>query len=101
MGPPKRDLDARLRAVKGLTKIYRLERFAYLGATGLSFAVLIVLAIKMLVRGETSLGQWALMFGSTGLITVTASGLLKMWNQAIRFVASEPVDGAKEGGDND
>ncbi len=92
MGPRTTSLDDRLHAVRELTKIFSLERFAYVGATGLSFLLLLGVGIRMLIDGA-SLGQWSLMFGSAGLLTVTTAGLLRMWNQAIRLVASEPVDG--------
>lgn len=85
-------LDDRLRAVEHLTRIFRVERLAYVGATALSFLLLFGVAIRMLISGS-SLAQWTLMLGSTGLITVTTAGMLRMWNQAIRLVASEPVDG--------
>jgi len=91
MGRPM-PLDERLQAVEQLTQIFRIERLAYVGATGLSFLLLFAVAIRMLISGA-SLAQWALMLGSTGLITVTTAGMLRMWNQAIRLVASEPVDG--------
>jgi len=94
MGKPM-PLEDRLHAVEQLTKIFRIERLAYVGATALSFLLLFAVAIRMLIGGA-SLAQWALMLGSTGLITVTTAGMLRMWNQAIRLVASEPVDGRPE-----
>jgi hypothetical protein len=97
MGPPP-SLDDRLRAVEGLTRVFRLERMAYVTATALSFLALFAVAVRLLIRGQGSLAEWGLLFGSSGLITLTASGLLRMWNQAIRLVASEPVDGTASGG---
>ena len=91
-------LDERLRAIEGLTRVFRLERVAYVTATGLSFLALFALAVRLFIRGESNIAEWALLFGSSGLITVTASGLLRMWNQAIRLVSAEPVDGAPKGG---
>lgn len=101
MAPPTPDLVHRLRAVGELTKLFHLERMVYVSATGLSVLLLFSVAIKMLLSGETSVGQWSLMFGSTGLISLTIGGLLRMWNQAIRLVASEPVDGRTPGGKDD
>ena len=93
-------LDERLRAVEALTRVFRLERYAYVLATGISFLALFALAVRLFFRNQATLGEWGLLFGSSGLITLTTAGLLRMWNQAIRLLANEPVDGPARGGSN-
>ncbi len=86
-------LRSRVLAVERLAALFRVERFVYLGVTGISFILLIAVAGKMLVQGTAQTTEWVLLFGSSGLITITANRVLQMWSQALRMVASEPVDG--------
>jgi hypothetical protein len=73
-------LRDRVEAVERLAQLFRLERFIYLGVTAISFL-------------SAQLAEWGLLFGSSGLITITGNRVLQMWSQALRMVASEPVDG--------
>jgi hypothetical protein len=86
-------LHSRVLAIERLTALFRLERFVYLWVTGVSFLLLIGVAGRMLFQGTAQTAEWVLLFGSSGLITITANRVLQMWSQALRMVASEPVDG--------
>ncbi len=86
-------LKSRVLAIERLAALFRLERFVYLAVTGISFLLLITVAGRMLVLGSAQTSEWILLFGSSGLITITANRVLQMWSQALRMVASEPVDG--------
>jgi len=86
-------LRDRVEAVERLAQLFRLERLVYLGVTAISFLLLLTIAVRLLLQGGAQLAEWGLLFGSSGLITVTGSRVLQMWSQALRMVASEPVDG--------
>jgi hypothetical protein len=86
-------LENRVAAVERLMHLFRMERIVYLFVTSISLIVLLAVAIRMYVAGESSIPVWGLMFGSSGLITITANRLLQMWSQSLRMVASEPVNG--------
>src|SRR5262245_45592631 len=90
-------LDERVRAVKQLTLIFRTDRYLFLVATGLALMFLLAVAGRLFVRGQGSLAEWASLFGSSGLITVTINRILQMWTQALRLLASEPIDGGRRG----
>ena len=86
-------LRDRVEAVERLAQLFRVERFIYLGVTAVSFLLLVVIAVRIFVQGGAQIAEWALLFGSSGLITITGNRVLQMWSQALRMVASEPVDG--------
>lgn len=88
--PTMRD---RIEAVERLAYLFKVERFVYLGVTVISFLLLLTIAVRMLIQGSAESTEWVLLFGSSGLITITANRVIQMWSQALRMVSSEPVDG--------
>ncbi len=85
-------LRDRVEAVERLAQLFKLERFVYLGVTAISFLLLVTIAVRIFIQGGTQIAEWGLLFGSSGLITITSSRILQMWSQALRMVASETVD---------
>jgi hypothetical protein len=88
-------LADRVAAIEQLTRVFRTDRLLYLTATGLALAFLLLVAARLLIMGEGSRAEWVALFGSSGLITVTINRILQMWTQALRLIASEPIDGAR------
>ncbi len=86
-------LRNRLEAVERLATLFRVERFVYLAITVISFLLLFGVAVRMFLQGTAQIAEWGLLFGSSGLITITANRVLQVWSQALRMVASEPIDG--------
>ncbi len=86
------DMDARVDAVERLTKLFKLERLVHLGVTCISLLMLLTSAGVLLVKKEDNAIALTGLFGSSGLITYSASRLLLMWNQALRLLG---VDDAK------
>lgn len=86
-------LHNRVLAIEKLAALFKVERFVYLGVTGISFLILVAVASRMLFAGNVQPTEWVLLFGSSGLITITSNRVLQMWSQALRMIASEPVDG--------
>ena len=89
-------LQDRVEAVERLARLFRFERFAYLIVTAISLAVLFAVAVRMFMRGDAQIAEWGLLFGSSGLITLTGNRVLQMWNQSLRMVASEPIDSGRK-----
>jgi len=85
-------LRGRLEAVERLATLFRVERFVYLAITILSFLLLFSVAIRMFLHGTGQIIEWGLLFGSSGLITITANRVLQVWSQALHMVASESID---------
>ena len=76
-------------AVERLTNLFRLERMVHLAVTSISLLMLLASAGALLYRGKGSAVELTGLFGSSGLITYSASRLLHMWNQALRLLAGE------------
>jgi hypothetical protein len=87
------NLAARVDAVERLTKLFQLERMVYLGATSISFLMLLVTTGALLVKQQAGAVELTGLFGSTGLIGLTAGRMLYMWDKAFRLLG---VSDAKE-----
>jgi hypothetical protein len=84
---PDQELHDRMDAVERLTNLFRLERMVHLIVTTVSLIMLLTSAARLIVKGEAHTAELSLLFGSSGLITYSASRLLTMWNQALSLVA--------------
>lgn len=82
-------LKERIKAVERLTKLFRLERIVHLVVTCSSLAILLFVAVRLIYEDKAGSAELTMMFGSSGLITYSASRLLHMWNQALRVIAPE------------
>ena len=85
-------LRDRVEAVERLAHLFKIERFVYLGVAAISFLLLFAVAVRIFIQGGAQIAEWGLLFGSSGLITITGNRVLQMWSQALRMVASEPFD---------
>lgn len=82
-----KDVNAVLRALGKLLEMFRFERMVYMGVTVLALFILLGSASWLLFSGKEGSVALALgMFGSSGLITLTTSRLLTMWNQAFGLI---------------
>jgi hypothetical protein len=80
------DLDRKIEVVRQLTQMFKFERLVYLSITIVSLMMLLGSAIALIVKGQAGIPELGLLFGSSGLITYTASRLLFMWNEALRRI---------------
>ena len=81
--------EARMEMVERMLKAFRFERFSYLAVTFLACAVLLVASARLFALGDKT---WAFsMFGSSGVLTIALSKMLRMWNQAWRIVTGVNV----------
>ena len=86
------DFKQRLEAVERLTALYRPERTVHLIVTTASLAILLAAAGTMLYRGQAGMTELGLMFGASGMVSYTASQLLRMWDRAVSVVVSKKED---------
>ena len=89
---PTSDIQERLRAVERLTELFRLERMVHLGVTSVALLMLLSSAGVLIYKHEAGPTELTMLFGSSGLITYSASRLLHMWNQALRLLAGEHLE---------
>lgn len=89
------NLADRLVVVERLTRIFRAERIVHLVVTTVSLVMLLTSAGSLIIKQQAGPVELTLMFGSSGLITYSASRLLHMWNQALSLVAGQMPEGTK------
>jgi hypothetical protein len=83
------DIERRMAAVERLTQLFRMERMIHLCVTVISLLMLLTGAGIALAKEGPKSPEFALMFGSSGLITYSASRLLQMWNQALSLIVPQ------------
>lgn len=82
-------LSDRVLAIERITALFRAERLVYLILTTMALLLLIVSAIVVLFsKGDPSIATLTMLFGSSGLITISFARLLKMWDRAVDLLSS-------------
>jgi hypothetical protein len=89
MPPDPETLDDRVRAVRLLIRDFRAERYVYLVLTGFALVMLLITAGMLMAGGKAGRAEIALLCGSGGSLTFTANRLLRMWNDALRFLLKQ------------
>jgi hypothetical protein len=89
-------IDARLRAVERLVKIFAVERYIYLAISIASFLVLVAFAAYLFatsgLEGKNSL--FALLFvAPSGALVYVSGAFLKMWTQALQVLGGKVGEG--------
>lgn len=87
-------LDARLRAVERLLKIFAVERYIYLAISIASFLIMAGFAAYLFAtsgtEGRSSL--FALLFvAPSGAIVYVSGAFLRMWTQALQVLGGKVV----------
>ena len=85
------DLDSKLQAVKFLLEAFKLERFVYLIICCVSIGMLIVVALMQLNSGKADTAMMIGLFMPTGALAYSVGRILKMWNQALLYIANEKL----------
>lgn len=83
--PASNVLKDRVKAIKDLLGLFRLERLVYVTVTLVSVLILMSCAVIMLIRGNDPALAIGL-FGGSGGILYTSGRLLKMWSDALRLL---------------
>jgi hypothetical protein len=82
------ELKVRYEVVEKLTKLFKFERMVYLLMTSVALLILLVTITITIINGSAKTADLTLMFGSTGLITISIGRLLKMWDQALKTIVT-------------
>jgi hypothetical protein len=80
-------LGDRVAAIERITALFKWERQVYLVLTTTSALIIISSGVYGLFKNGLDVTVATLMFGSTGLVTLSVARLLTMWNRAIEMVA--------------
>jgi hypothetical protein len=82
------ELKVRYEIVEKLTKLFKFERMVYLLMTSIALVILLVTITITIIHGSAKTADLTLMFGSSGLITISVGRLLKMWDQALKTIVT-------------
>ena len=85
------EYEGRLRAVKFLLEAFKLERMVYLVICCISIGMLVVLGVMQLAKENPNTTVVISLLLPTGALTYSIGRILKMWNQALMFVAKEQI----------
>lgn len=80
-------LQDRLAIVQALIREFRAERVAYLCLSIVGVAVLLTASIYGFMKSQFSIAEFVALCGSGGAMTGAVAGLLKMWRDALAFIA--------------
>lgn len=87
-------LRERVKVIKELLGLFRLERMVYVIVTLVSVIILLTCAVVMLLKNGETVAIIGL-FGGSGGILYTTGRLLKMWSDALGMLGAI----AQEGGE--
>lgn len=79
-------LDATLDAVQRLLELYKAERILHLAAGSLAFLLLIYAIVLLLGKEKVDATLLGSLFGSAGLITVSAARIVYFFDKAFTLV---------------
>jgi hypothetical protein len=89
-------LSDRVLAIERITALFRAERLVYLILTTVALLLLIVSAIAVLfAKGDPSIATLTMLFGSSGLITISFARLLRMWDRAVDLLSAAATEPGK------
>jgi hypothetical protein len=81
-------LEDRVSAIERVTALFPAERLVYLILTTAAVLLLVVSAISLLVQKGATPATLTLLFGSSGLITISFARLLRMWDRALDLLSA-------------
>jgi hypothetical protein len=82
-------LRDRVRALKEITALYRLERLTYLGFAVAAFIMVLVVALTQEGHASTLWGA----FGASGIIAASCSRIIVMWDKAVAIILQKKRGG--------
>src|SRR5437867_1024315 len=84
--PSTESQSDRLRTIRQLLDMFRMERIVYLVVTLVSVTALLTCAVMLLIKREAPYAAMFGLFGASGGITYSTGRLLRMWSDAIRIL---------------
>jgi hypothetical protein len=83
--PASESLRDRVRALKEITALYRLERLTYLCFAVAAFVMVLVCLVVALTQEEHAATLWGA-FGASGVIAASCSRVIVMWDRAVAII---------------
>lgn len=80
------ELAERLQIVERLTAVFRVERVTYLGVTLVAFAMIVASGALLLIEKGPSPSEITLLGGSTGVLGISGSQILRMWSRSLEWI---------------
>lgn len=78
-------LRDRVRALKEITALYRLERLTYLCFAIAAFIMVLACLVVALTQEEHAATLWGA-FGASGIIAASCSRVIVMWEKAVAII---------------
>ena len=85
-------LRDRVRALKEITALYRLERVTYLCFAIVAFIMVLVCLIMALLEENHAPTLWGA-FGASGVIAASSSRVVVMWEKAVTIILQKHKGG--------
>jgi len=85
-------LRDRIRALKEITALYRLERLTYLCFAIAAFIMVLVCLVVALTQEEHASTLWGA-FGASGIIAASCSRVIVMWEKAVAIILQKQKGG--------
>ena len=86
------ELAERLQIVERLTEVFRAERVTYIGVTLMAFAMILASAVLLVVQKGASASEITLLGGSTGVLGISGSQILRMWSRSLAWIGGQNSD---------
>jgi hypothetical protein len=86
------NLRDRIRALKEITALYRLERLTYLCFAIAAFVMVLVCLVVALTQEEHASTLWGA-FGASGIIAASCSRVIVMWEKAVAIILQKEKGG--------
>jgi hypothetical protein len=84
----KKQISESVNAIEKLLELFKFERYCYLAITIISLFVLLAIAVVLLVSDfKNHVVLVVAMFVPSGAIAYTYGRVLKMWSDALQFLA--------------
>src|SRR5688500_8897175 len=85
-------LRDRVRALKEITALYRLDRLTYLCFAIAAFVMVLVCFVVALTQEEHASTLWGA-FGASGVIAASCSRVIVMWEKAVAIILQKQRGG--------
>lgn len=82
-------MDERVAIIERLIKSFFIERVVYLILTTLCALTLIGVSMYLLLMEKLQFKDFSALFVPSGVITVCIFRILKMWNDALKFINTQ------------
>lgn len=95
------EMEQKMETIRQITSLFNMERYIYISICGFAGVLVLINAVVMLVEHDRNPASLTLLFGAGGLIAVSASRLMYMWNRVVSIIFEQSdLKGVKNNGSN-